>query len=90
MVDEHRLGVLAIQETHFDNTGADEFQAVYKHWFKLIHSTHPIKPKSTAGVAFLLNKKFIDVDHVETFEMAPGRALMISVPWHKGRNTQHS
>ncbi|KAJ7112306.1 hypothetical protein C8R44DRAFT_527331, partial [Mycena epipterygia] len=52
---------------------------------KIIHSAHSLAPTSTAGVAFLLNRKFIDVENAQVFELVPGRALMINVPWHKGR-----
>ncbi|KAJ7203989.1 Endonuclease/exonuclease/phosphatase, partial [Mycena haematopus] len=85
MVDEHRLGILALQETHLDNTAAAEFDTVFNPWFRLMNSAHPMNPTSTAGVAFLLNKKFVDVNHVQMSELEPGRALMISVPWHGGR-----
>ncbi|KAJ6527700.1 hypothetical protein B0H19DRAFT_1083798 [Mycena capillaripes] len=51
----------------------------------LINSPSAINTSSTAGVAFLLNRKFIDVDHVQVFQLDPGRALLISVPGHKGQ-----
>ncbi|KAJ7687517.1 Endonuclease/exonuclease/phosphatase, partial [Mycena rosella] len=85
MVDENRLGILAMQETHLDDCGAADFHKIYQSWFKTIHSAHPTSPNSTAGVAFLLNKKFIDVEHVQEIELIPGHALMINIPWHKGR-----
>jgi exonuclease III len=85
MVDENRLGILAIQETHLDDAAAAEFHTLYHSWFKIIHSANPDNPTSTAGVAFLLNRKFIDVEHTRMYEMEPARALMICVPWHKGQ-----
>ncbi|KAJ7336755.1 hypothetical protein DFH08DRAFT_706046 [Mycena albidolilacea] len=60
------------------------FLKLYDSWFKLFHSSHPQNPCSTAGVAFLLNKELIDTEHVMTYDLIPGRAIMISVPWHKG------
>ncbi|KAJ7679586.1 hypothetical protein B0H17DRAFT_1139122 [Mycena rosella] len=85
MVDENRLGILAMQETHLDDCGAADFHKIYQSWFKTIHSAHPTSPNSTAGVAFLLNGKFIDIEHVQEIELIPGHALMINIPWHKGR-----
>jgi hypothetical protein len=50
----------------------------------LSSSGHPTKPNSTAGVAFLLNKKFLDTDNYREHVLIPGRALFISIPWHQG------
>jgi hypothetical protein len=57
-IDENNLGVLGIQETHLDIESATQFNNVFRRWFKIYHSAHPEKPCSTAGVAFVLNKKF--------------------------------
>ncbi|KAJ6527988.1 hypothetical protein DFH09DRAFT_1094618 [Mycena vulgaris] len=65
--------------------GATQFHNNYSSWFKIIHSADSLAPTNTAGVAFLLNRNFIDVEHTQIFELVPGRALMINVPWHKGR-----
>ncbi|KAJ6548521.1 Endonuclease/exonuclease/phosphatase [Mycena capillaripes] len=75
-----------MQETHLDDGGAAQFCDVYHSWFNLIHSAHHSAPTSTAGVAFLLNKKFIDVQHVKIYSLVPGRALMLTIPWHKDRS----
>ncbi|KAJ6602577.1 hypothetical protein DFH09DRAFT_1068962 [Mycena vulgaris] len=84
-VDEQSLGVLAMQETHMDDAGATQLHNNYSSWFKIIHSADSLAPTTTADVAFLLNRKFIDVEHTQIFELVPGRALMINVPWHKGQ-----
>ncbi|KAJ6523759.1 Endonuclease/exonuclease/phosphatase, partial [Mycena capillaripes] len=85
MVDEQNLGIPAMQESHPDDAAARDFDKIYNRWFGLINSPSAINTSSTAGVAFLLNRKFIDVDHVQVFHLDPGRALLISVPWHKGQ-----
>ncbi|KAF8175012.1 Endonuclease/exonuclease/phosphatase, partial [Mycena galopus ATCC 62051] len=75
---------IAMQETHLDNGAAAEFEGIYQSWFKLVYSAHPENPCATAGVAFLLNKKWIDTENIRTYDLIPGRALMVSIPWHKG------
>ncbi|KAJ6495371.1 hypothetical protein C8R45DRAFT_823986 [Mycena sanguinolenta] len=85
VIDQQRLGVLVLQETHLDSAGAATFDTIYQKWFKLIYSPDPTDPTLVAGVTFLLNKKFIDVDHILVFNLVPGRALMITIPWHKHR-----
>jgi hypothetical protein len=58
MMDEKRIGILALQETHMNDIAASQFENIYRKWFKLFNSGHPIKPDSTAGVSFVLNKKY--------------------------------
>jgi exonuclease III len=85
-IDTNNLDVLGMQETHFDTESATQFNNVFGRWFKLYHSAHPDKPCSTAGVAFVLNKKFLDTENVREYELIPGRALMIVIPWHNGES----
>ncbi|KAJ6483186.1 hypothetical protein C8R45DRAFT_931810 [Mycena sanguinolenta] len=85
-IDVNNLGVLGIQETHFDNESAAQFNNMYHRWLKLYYSADPKKPSSTAGVAFVLNKKLVDTDNVREYELIPGRALMIVIPWHQGES----
>jgi exonuclease III len=86
MIDDNDLGVLGIQETHFDAESATQFNNIFSRWFKVYHLAHPEKPCSTAGVAFVLNKKFLDTENIHEYELIPGRAYMIVVPWHKGES----
>ncbi|KAJ6506686.1 Endonuclease/exonuclease/phosphatase [Mycena sanguinolenta] len=83
-IDMRCIGIMALQETHLDQPAADQFDDIYQSWFKLLFSSHPENPTATAGVGFILNKKLIDTEHVLTYDLVPGRAIMISVPWHKG------
>jgi exonuclease III len=80
------LRVLGIEEFHFDTDSATQFNNIFGRWFKLYHLDHPEKPCSTAGVAFVLNKKFLDTENICEFELIPGRALMIVVPWHNRKS----
>ncbi|KAJ7625205.1 hypothetical protein B0H17DRAFT_1151208 [Mycena rosella] len=66
MVDEKRIGVFALQELHMNNIAASQFNNIYGKWFKLFNSGHQTKPDSTAGVGFLLNKKYVDTENVKS------------------------
>lgn len=66
-IDENKIGTFAIQESHLDVDTTVQFNNLFQRWFKLINSSHPAKPNSTAGVAFLLDKKFLDTDNWLTF-----------------------
>lgn len=82
-IDENHLGVL---ETQLEPQSTTQFNNVFGRWFKLYYSAHPDKPSSTVGVAFVLNKKILDTENIREYELIPGRALMIVVPWHKGES----
>jgi hypothetical protein len=36
-------------------------------------------------VAFVLGKKFLDTENIRKFELIPGCALVIVIPWHDGK-----
>jgi exonuclease III len=82
-IDENNLGILGIQESHFDAESASQFNNVFNRWFKLYY---PEKPCSTAGVAFVLNKKYLYTENIREYELIPGRAFMIVIPWHSGQS----
>ncbi|KAJ7829634.1 hypothetical protein B0H13DRAFT_2372455 [Mycena leptocephala] len=62
------------------------FEPTAEDIIKLYHSAYPEKPSSTAGVAFVLNKKFVDTENIREYDLIPGRAHMIVIPWHKGES----
>ncbi|KAJ6459906.1 Endonuclease/exonuclease/phosphatase [Mycena sanguinolenta] len=85
-IDVNALDILGIQETYLDPDSPSQFNKIFGRWFKLFYSAHSNKPTSTAGVAFAVNKKFIDTDNIQEYELIPGRALMIVLPWHNGES----
>jgi hypothetical protein len=46
-MDENRIGILAIQESHLDVDSSVQFNHIFQRWFKLVNSGHPTKPNST-------------------------------------------
>jgi exonuclease III len=79
----NNLGILGIQETHLDQDSAAQFNNVFGHRLKPFFSAHPDEPTSTAGVAFVLNKKFVDTENIKEYQLIPGRALTIVAPWQR-------
>ncbi|KAJ7790366.1 hypothetical protein B0H14DRAFT_2396485 [Mycena olivaceomarginata] len=67
-----------------DHIAASQFNNIYGKWFKLFNSGHPIKPSSTAGVSFLLNKKYVDTENVKEYVLIEGHAIMLVIPSHRG------
>ncbi|KAJ7105006.1 hypothetical protein C8R44DRAFT_639615 [Mycena epipterygia] len=84
MVDDNQIGVLALQESHMDDIAASQFNNIYGRWFRMFNSGHPIKPDSTAGVSFLLNKKYIDTENVKEYVLIEGHAILLVIPSHRG------
>jgi hypothetical protein len=40
-IDSNNLGVLGLQESHFDPDSATQFNNIFNRWFKLFYSAHP-------------------------------------------------
>ncbi len=38
-------------------------------------------PRSTAGIAFVINKVLINPKKIKTYELVPGRALLLKIKW---------
>ncbi|KAF5318883.1 hypothetical protein D9758_019008 [Tetrapyrgos nigripes] len=49
-------------------------------------SANPDSPRAKGGVAVVLNKDLVDSRIINETEIIPGRALLISMHWHKNRN----
>lgn len=80
MVDANQLSILTVQTTHLDDTAVVHTN----RWFKLSYSVYTQSPCSTAGVGFVLNKKFVDTENIHEYHLIPRQALMIMIPWYKG------
>ena len=78
---ERNLGILAVQETHLTDDLADQFNALFGDKFALYHSPDP-DTRNARGVALVLNRRFLNTQGISTTTMIPGRAILISLPWH--------
>ncbi|KJA26902.1 hypothetical protein HYPSUDRAFT_132204, partial [Hypholoma sublateritium FD-334 SS-4] len=51
----------------------------------IITSADPVSPNATGGVTIVINKDLANTTGTQVYEIVPGRALMISVPWHRDK-----
>lgn len=78
---KERIAVLAVQETHLDKTNTQGVLRAFGKRLTIHNSQRELNPRSSARVAFVLNKELIKTDQVETFELIKGRALAIKLTW---------
>jgi ribonuclease HI/exonuclease III len=80
MINE-RIAILAVQETHLNNDILQDVVTCFGKNLEIIASADPVRPTSSAGVAFVMNKTLIRPQECRAFELIPGRALMLKIKW---------
>ncbi|KIK52925.1 hypothetical protein GYMLUDRAFT_250758 [Collybiopsis luxurians FD-317 M1] len=84
----NNIALMAVQETHLSSTQAQEIQDSYigKN-LKIFSSLDPSRPNA-AGIAIALNYNLVntETDVVKTYNLIPGHALCITVPF-SGKET---
>lgn len=80
-IQSEKIAILMAQETHLDQTMTDQLRSRYEKNLEFLFSAHPTNPRAKAGVGFILNKKLIRPDDIKTYELIPGRAIIIQVKW---------
>jgi exonuclease III len=81
------IAILALQETHLDQEIMNNLYEVYKRRFEMYNSELPhAAPRSSAGVAFVINKNLIKPSNIVTITLTHGRALALTISW-KGATT---
>jgi ribonuclease HI/exonuclease III len=78
---DHKIGVLALQETHLENKHVDQLHTLFSKRLKIFHTINPEEPNSK-GVAIVLNKEITNIQNVKTRVLIHGRALLMTLPWH--------
>jgi ribonuclease HI/exonuclease III len=78
-----KIAILAIQETHLDDARLNDVISLLGHKITIIASQNPISPRASAGVAFVLNKKYIRPKEATFYELQEGRALALKIKWHE-------
>lgn len=76
-----KIAILALQEMHLDQTLLDQVVACFRKNLKIINSPHPVNPKASAGIAFVINKDLICPKEFAVSKLVPGRAIMLRVKW---------
>ncbi|GJE94639.1 transposon TX1 uncharacterized protein [Phanerochaete sordida] len=84
LVRDKKIGILALQETHLTAAMAASIQEVFGRRLEVFYSSNPDRPNAQ-GVAIVLNKELVHTTNARSSELIPGRALLVDVPWHRGR-----
>ena len=80
-LNRNKIAVLALQETHLDQGRVDELKSAFGKKMEIFFSTDPDAPRTTAGVALILNKSLIAPRKTTFHEILPGRVIMLKIEW---------
>ncbi|KAI0743030.1 Endonuclease/exonuclease/phosphatase [Daedaleopsis nitida] len=83
-MQEARIGILLLQETHLTSERVDFVERMFKGKIKILYSLHPLRPTQKEGVAIVVNCRLVDPKTVGHVEIDAGRALQVSLPWNGG------
>ena len=87
-LNKFKIAILAIQETHLDEETTNRIRISYGKKMNILTSYNPENPRTTAGVAFVINKSLIAPSKIVTHELIPGRALAIEIEWLETETTR--
>lgn len=75
--------VLALQETHLTERLVNSLHKYLGRRLEILYSAPPERSTSAQGVAFVLNKDKTNIKDAKLTEITPGRAILLTLPWHK-------
>ncbi|KAH9003917.1 Endonuclease/exonuclease/phosphatase [Lactarius deliciosus] len=78
---KEKIVVLAVQETHLDEQSTHDIHRALGKCLIVINSQLDDNPKSSAGVAFVINKDLIDAERIDKYELIKGRVIAINLTW---------
>ncbi len=84
LMRDSRLGILALQETHYSLTQSAELNELFRGLLTVYVSPDPASPTGARGVAFALNSRVLKEDSVVIRERIPGRALELDLTRRRG------
>ncbi|OJT13066.1 LINE-1 retrotransposable element ORF2 protein, partial [Trametes pubescens] len=85
LIRDEKIGVLALQETHLNSDRVEALNMLFGRNMRVFHSELRENATGACGVAFAVNKRFVNADKCVVREVKDGRALMITFPWSTGR-----
>lgn len=86
-ISDNKIAILALQETHLDQSLLQDVTTCFGKRLEVINSQHPTNPRTTAGVAFVINKSLIKPRDYKLYELEPGRAVALKVRWLENEET---
>lgn len=85
LLRDKKIGILAIQETHISNERIEQLHKQFSQRVHILNSRDPEHPNAK-GVAFILNKQLTAWKEATCQVIIPGRALLLTIPWHGASN----
>ncbi|KAJ7591962.1 Endonuclease/exonuclease/phosphatase, partial [Mycena floridula] len=86
IIKMERIGILGVFASHLSPRQTQEIQnSFYGERMKIYSTIDPEHPDS-AGVAVVLNKELTNTQGVKVWYLIPGRAILMTIPWH-GKET---
>ncbi|KAG2738107.1 DNase I-like protein [Suillus brevipes Sb2] len=64
------------------NEHITSINSVFSRRLKVLNSSDPDRPGSSAGVAFVINKELVEDKNYKMLELVPGRAIALTIQWH--------
>lgn len=86
-ISEHQIAILALQETHLDQTLLQDVQTCFRRRLEILTSQHPTNPCTSARVAFVINKELIRPREYRFHELIPGCAAALIIKWLENEET---
>ena len=83
---ENKLAILTLQETHLDNTQLLSLNDCFGKRLTIINSNLTENPRSSAGMAFVINHSLVAPKEMIKTELIQGRALAIKFKWHDDKD----
>lgn len=79
---ENKIAILAIQESHLDDSQLQSIHECFGSRLTVINSSLPENPRSSAGVAFVINRALVEAKNLAITELIEGRALALKLNWY--------
>ena len=86
-LNKFKIAVLALQETHLDPETVDRLRQCFGKKMHIEFSQDPDAPRTTAGVAFVINRSLIAPSAIKVHTLHAGRALNLKIKWLESEST---
>lgn len=84
LIRDEKIGILALQETHLDGERVANLNELFGRHMHIYHSQDEQNPTGACGVAFAINKRFVDIEKCSVNEVKAGRVITLDFPWTEG------
>ncbi|KAJ7720533.1 hypothetical protein B0H16DRAFT_1738789 [Mycena metata] len=76
---ETRTAVMIVGEAHMDDALKSQMNTLFARQLRVEFTPDPTAPRVRAGLAIVLNKSLVLTEGVKTWEIVPGRALLLEM-----------